>query len=209
MVIPPKIEFILLHTDRVIPLIHKNRHSNHAPKQQGAQYRPQKQGQEKSPDTAKFCSPQQTPNAVCQHRRQREQQKQIHDRLSFLTARLAPSRVQALSAPHLLFLCLVKEKEDAPLAVEKKKKALGVRIDSPSGLTGITLAAVHSACRFALLPPSRHDDSRVLRTRQSSRFLETASLHPPQAALRLFPLSAAAAMRFAKSHEMSAKSRYL
>ena len=35
--------------------------------------------------------------------------------------------------------------------------------------------------------PSRHDDSRILRIRQSCRFLETALLHPPLAALRLFP----------------------
>ena len=31
--------------------------------------------------------------------------------------------------PHFLFLCLAKEKENAPLAVEKKKKTLWVLID--------------------------------------------------------------------------------
>ncbi|MBR2481434.1 MAG: hypothetical protein IKB58_01085 [Oscillospiraceae bacterium] len=35
---------------------------------------------------------------------------------------VAPLRVQSVSAPHFLFLWLVKEKENAPLAVEKKKK---------------------------------------------------------------------------------------
>ena len=36
-------------------------------------------------------------------------------------------------SPHLLFLWLIKEKEDAPLAVEKKKKALWVRVAPLSG----------------------------------------------------------------------------
>ena len=38
--------------------------------------------------------------------------------------------------------------------------------------------------------PSRRYDSRRCSRRQSCRFLETASLHPPLAALRLFPLRA-------------------
>ena len=33
--------------------------------------------------------------------------------------------MHTVPTPHLLFLCLVKEKEDAPLTVEKKKKSLG------------------------------------------------------------------------------------
>ena len=40
---------------------------------------------------------------------------------------------------------------------------------------------------FRLRTPSRHCDSRPLWGRQSRRFLETGSLHPPLAALRLFP----------------------
>jgi len=38
-----------------------------------------------------------------------------------------------------------------------------------------------------ICPPLRHYDSRPLCGRQSCRFLETGSLHPPLAALRLFP----------------------
>ena len=41
----------------------------------------------------------------------------------FDTDSIALSQVQAFSAPHFLFLWRVKEKENAPLAVEKKKKA--------------------------------------------------------------------------------------
>ena len=76
---------------------------------------------------------------------------------------------------------------------EEKENAVGAYRESPL-LTAYCAFGSTAARRFALLPPSRHDDSRVLRTRQSCRFLETASLHPPQAALRLFPLSAAAGM---------------
>ena len=42
----------------------------------------------------------------------------------------ALSQVQTFSAPHFLFLWRVKEKENAPLAVEKKKKAFWVLIGS-------------------------------------------------------------------------------
>ena len=41
----------------------------------------------------------------------------------FDTKGLALAGVQTLSAPHFLFLWRVKEKENAPLAVEKKKKS--------------------------------------------------------------------------------------
>ena len=40
---------------------------------------------------------------------------------------------------------------------------------------------------ISISTPSRHCDSRPLWGRQSRRFLETGSLHPPLAALRLFP----------------------
>ena len=61
--------------------------------------------------------------------------------------------------------------------------------------------AVHVVCRTScrcapqrflfLQTPSRRDDSRTFHVRQSCRFLETTSLQPPQAALRLFPPPAA------------------
>ena len=41
----------------------------------------------------------------------------------FDSGNLALVQVQAFSAPHFLFLWRVKEKENAPLAVEKKKKS--------------------------------------------------------------------------------------
>ena len=40
---------------------------------------------------------------------------------------------------------------------------------------------------FRSRAPSRQNDSRPFRGRQSCRFLETGSLYPPLAALRLFP----------------------
>ena len=51
---------------------------------------------------------------------------------------------------------------------------------------GGTVGKVSLAQRH-LCPPSRHCDSRPCLGRESRRFLETGSLHPPPAELRLFP----------------------
>ncbi len=64
------------------------------------------------------------------------------------------AQVQALSAPHLLFLCLAKEKEDAPLAVEKKKKAPGCITTLSAGQSKYGACASAGACRFASATPT-------------------------------------------------------
>ena len=65
--------------------------------------------------------------------------------------RLALLQVQARSAPHFLFLWHVKEKENAPLAVEKKKKSFWQLVDGSVKEQTAALAKLHSACRFVLL----------------------------------------------------------
>ena len=59
--------------------------------------------------------------------------------------------MQALSAPHFLFLWRVKEKENAPLAVEKKKKSFWQLADGSVKKQTAALILVQSACRFDIL----------------------------------------------------------
>ena len=64
---------------------------------------------------------------------------------------MALSQVQARSAPHFLFLWRVKEKENAPLAVEKKKKSFWQLADDLVKKQTAALTLLQSACRFVLL----------------------------------------------------------